>query len=139
MWNLTTLPFRGVPERYPDLTLVFQEAGIAWIPYLLWRLNDHYLQFGEELPYLDRLPSEYVREQCYFTTQPLGHTARDGSHLARVIDAIGPESILYSADLPHTDFDPPSELFDRIRGEFDDDTVAAMMGTTAADLYGVGL
>jgi hypothetical protein len=51
---------------------------------------------------------------------------------------IGAESIMYSADLPHTDFDPPSELFNRVRGAFDDDTIAAMFGGTAADLYGVG-
>lgn len=138
MWNVTTLLLRGVPERYQDLTFVFQEAGIGWIPYLLWRLDDHYLQFGEELPYLEKLPSEYVSDQFYFTTQPLGHTARNGRHLAQVIDMIGSGSIMYSADLPHTDFDPPSELFNRVRGAFDDDAIAAMFGGTAASLYGVG-
>lgn len=29
MWNLTTMIFRGVPERFPDLDIVFQEAGIG--------------------------------------------------------------------------------------------------------------
>jgi len=135
MWNITTLLFRGVPERHPDLEFVFQEAGIAWIPYLLWRLDDHYLQFGDEIPYLNKLPSEYVRDRFYFTTQPLGHTARNGAHLAQIIDMIGPDSVMYSADLPHTDFDPPEELFNRIRGHFDAETVRGIMGETAVDLY----
>ena len=136
MWNITTLLFRGVPERHPDLTFVFQEAGIGWIPFLVWRLDDHYLQFGDEIPYLNKLPSEYIRDQFYFTTQPLGHTARNGSHIARMIEMIGPESVMYSADLPHTDFDPPEELLNRIRSQFDSETVRGIMGETAADLFG---
>ena len=135
MWNLTTMLFRGVPERFPDVTFVFQEAGIGWIPYLLWRLDDHYLQFADELPYLNKLPSEYVVDQFYFTTQPLGHTASNGRHLAWAIEMAGPESIMYSSDLPHTDFDPPEELFDRIRSAFDDDVVANIMGETAMGVF----
>jgi predicted TIM-barrel fold metal-dependent hydrolase len=135
MWNITTLLFRGIPERYPDLEFVFQEAGLAWIPYLVWRLDDHYLQFSDELPYLEKLPSEYIRDQFYFTTQPLGHTADNGTHLAQICEMIGTDSILYSADLPHTDFDPPEELLQRIRGHFDAETVRGIMGETAADFF----
>ena len=136
MWNITTLLFRGVPERHPDLTFVFQEAGIGWIPFLMWRLDDHYLQFGDEIPYLNKLPSEYIRDQFYFTTQPLGHTARNGAHLAQALEMVGPDSVMYSADLPHTDFDPPEELLNRIRSHFDAETVRGIMGETAADLFG---
>jgi predicted TIM-barrel fold metal-dependent hydrolase len=48
---------------------------------------------------------------------------------------IGPDSIMYSADLPHTDFDPPAELFNRIRSNFDVETVRGIMGETAVKLY----
>jgi predicted TIM-barrel fold metal-dependent hydrolase len=135
MWNLTTMLFRGVPERFPDLTFVFQEAGIGWIPYTLWRLDDHYLELSDEIPALDRLPSEYVHEQFYFTTQPLGHTARNPEHLAMAIEMAGPDNLMYSSDLPHPDFDPPEELFDRINGHFDRETVAGIMGGTACEVY----
>jgi predicted TIM-barrel fold metal-dependent hydrolase len=135
MWNLTTMLFRGVPERFPDLTFVFQEAGIGWIPYTLWRLDDHYLELSDEIPALDRLPSEYVHEQFYFTTQPLGHTARNPEHLAMAIEMAGPDNLMYSSDLPHPDFDPPEELFDRINGHFDRETVAGIMGETACEVY----
>ncbi|MFB6311313.1 MAG: amidohydrolase family protein [Salinirussus sp.] len=137
MWNLTTLLFRGVPERFPDLEVVFQEAGVGWIPYTLWRLDDHYLAISDEVPGLDRLPSEYVADQMYFSTQPLGHTARDPSHLAQAIDMAGPENIMYSSDLPHPDFDPPEELFDRIEGHFDREVVDGIMGETAVEVFGL--
>jgi hypothetical protein len=135
MWNLTTWLFRAGPERFPDLDLVFQEAGIGWIPYTLWRLDDHYLAISDEVPGLDKLPSEYVEDSVYFSTQPLGHTARDGSHLAQAIEMAGPGNIMYSSDLPHPDFDPPEELFDRISGHFDDDVVDGIMGETALSVY----
>lgn len=134
MWNLTTMLVRGVPERFPDLEFVFQESGIAWIPYFAWRIDDHYMELSHEF-HVDRLPSEYLKDQFYFTTQPLGHTAHNPEHLAMIIEITGPDSIMYASDLPHTDFDPPSELFDRIRGHFDADQVRGMMGETAADVF----
>lgn len=136
LWNLTTMMVRGVPERFPDLKLVFQEAGIGWIPYAIWRLDDHYLIRPYEF-HIDRMPSEYIAEQCYFTTQPLGHTVRNPEHLAWAIEMAGPESIMYSSDLPHSDFDPPEELFDRIHGYFDEETVRGIMGETAMDVFGI--
>lgn len=136
MWNLTTMLVRGVPERFPDLDLVFQESGIGWIPYTIWRLDDHYLLRPYEF-HINRPPSEYIEEQVYFTTQPLGHTMDNPEHLAWAIEMTGPESIMYSSDLPHSDFDPPTELFDRINGYFEPDIVRGMMGETAADIFGL--
>ncbi|MFB6160651.1 MAG: amidohydrolase family protein [Haloferacaceae archaeon] len=135
MWNVTTMMAQGVPARYPDLEFVVQEAGIGWIPYLMWRLDDEYMARPHEAPFLDRLPSEYMRDQFYYTTQPLGHTAGHPEHLARMIEMVGTESIMYASDIPHHDFDPPEELFDRIRPHFDDETVNDVMGATALELF----
>lgn len=135
--NFVTTMLRGVPERFPDLEHLFQEAGVAAVPYFIWRLDDQYLNKGEEVPHLTKLPSEYIYddELVYFTTQPVGHTARSPRDLARAIELAGPEIMVYAADLPHAAFDPPSELFDRIAGHLDDDTVQQIMGGTAADLF----
>lgn len=136
-WNLTNMIFQGVPERFPDLEFVFQEAGIAWLPYWMWRLDDHYLELSHELPEIDKMPTDYIREQYYVSTQPLGHTAEHPKHLAQIIDMIGPETIMYSADLPHGDFDPPEELFDRVKTHFEEEEVRAMMGQNAIDVFGL--
>ncbi len=133
MWHASTMLVRGVPARFPDLDFVFQEAGIAWLPYFVWRMDDHYLEHSHEF-HLDRLPSEYVEEQFYVTTQPLGHT-KNPKHLARAIELAGPGNVMYASDLPHSDFDPPEELFARIDREFDGETVRGMMGETAVDVF----
>lgn len=137
MWHLTSLMFQGVPERFPDLEFVFQESGVAWVPYWTWRLDDNYLEIPDEVPYLTKLPSEYVRNQFYFSTQPLGHTAANNKHMAMAIEMADPDSIMYSSDLPHVDFDPPRELTDRIHSHFDDDVLNSIMGGTAIDVFGI--
>ena len=135
MWTLTSLLFQGLPERFPGVDWVLQESGIAWVPYMVWRLDDHYLELADELPILTRLPSEYVAESVYFTTQPLGHTAEHPEHLAWAIEMAGAGNVMYSSDLPHPDFDPPEELFDRIRSHFDAATVRGIMGETAREVF----
>jgi predicted TIM-barrel fold metal-dependent hydrolase len=100
-----------------------------------WRLDDYYLQFADQVPLLDRLPSEYIDDRFYFSTQPLGHTSRQPSHMGNAIEAAGPESLMYASDIPHGDFDNPEELFDRIRGHFDGSTVNAIMSDTAAQVF----
>lgn len=135
MWNLTSLNCQGVPERFPDLEFVFQEGGVTWLAYMSRRLDIYYLEKGEELPYLRRQPSSYVEKQCYLTTQPLEHTQGDPVWLAKAIELVGPHSVMYSSDLPHSDWDPTKELFNRIQSQFDQETVRTMMGESAADVF----
>lgn len=137
MIGLTSIMFRGLPERFPDLEFVIQEAGLAWAANLKMRLDDHYMEHAEEIPHLQHLPSEYMDDRFYFTTQPLG-MSKNPKHLASIVDIVGPESIMYSADLPHVDFDPPSELFDRIRAHFETEQLEMMMGGTAAEVFNMG-
>jgi predicted TIM-barrel fold metal-dependent hydrolase len=134
MWNMTTMMFRGVTERF-DIDIVMQEAGIAWVPYMRWRLDDHYLESSHELPHLDKLPSEYIDDDYYFTSQPLGHTAKNPEHMAYAVEMAGADNIMFSSDHPHPDFDLPGELFDRIYSHFDGQTVRNIMGETAVDLF----
>ncbi|MFB6135866.1 MAG: amidohydrolase family protein [Halobacteriaceae archaeon] len=137
MWHLISLVCNGVPERFPDLEFVFQEPGFEWVPWMMWRLDDHYFQNSEDLPMLSKRPSEYVRDQFYFTTQPLGHT-ENYRHMASIMDiAGGGDTLLFSTDHPHPDFDPPEEVFAPAKTGLDDEDVRGVMGETALDLFGL--
>lgn len=137
IWQLISQVFSGVPERFPDLEFVIQESGCEWLPWLTWRLDDHYLQNSQDIPVLTRLPSEYIREQYYFTTQPLGHT-ENPEQLATVLEiAGGADTLMFATDHPHPDFDPPAELFEPIRTRLDPDDVRGVMGETAASVFGL--
>lgn len=136
MIGLGQMMFRGLPERFPDLEFVIQEAGLTWAINMKFRMDDHYMEHAEHIPYLKKSPSEYLDDQFYFTTQPLGLTERP-EYLAWVVEMVGPENVMYSADLPHVDFDPPAELFDRIRSHFDAETLNNIMGGTAIDVFNI--
>lgn len=137
MWHLISMVFNGVPERFPDLKFVLQEPGFEWLPWMMWRLDDHYLQNSEDLPMLTKMPSEYIRDQFYLTTQPLGHT-ENFQHVAWMVEmAGGADTLLFSTDHPHPDFDTPTEVFSAIQGRVDRDDVEGIMGGAAIDLFGL--
>ncbi|MCI2417335.1 amidohydrolase [Saccharopolyspora sp. K220] len=108
--QLTSLIMEGVFDRFPNLRIALIEGGFAWLPPLLWRLDDLYHRMREEVPHLSRLPSEYVRDQVRLTTQPMEEPG-DPRHLLDLIEQLGPQSLMFSTDYPHWDFDNPHRAF----------------------------
>jgi uncharacterized protein len=108
--TVTSLVFEGVFERFPKLKVVLIEGGFAWVPALCWRMDKHWERMRAETPQLKRPPSDYVRAQCWFTTQPI-EEPDDPAHLAEVIDWIGWDRLMFSSDYPHWDFDDPRQVF----------------------------
>lgn len=138
MTNLADVVTRGILVRYPDLQLIVQEAGLGWIPYFLRRFDLEYRNNQEDAPMLERPPSEYILEQCYFTSQPI-EGARDLEYITAVVDLFdGQENLLFSSDYPHFDFDNSDELLTCL-SRFDDEVVEKIYGRTAATVFGIDL
>ena len=108
MTHLTNWLFNGIPERFPNLKVIWIESGLAWIPFLMQRLDHEYLLRSSDAPLLTKRPSEYMREMFY-TSQPL--EACHPKALAMTLDMMDAEhTLLYSSDWPHWDFDPPARI-----------------------------
>jgi predicted TIM-barrel fold metal-dependent hydrolase len=106
--HMTNWIINGLPERFPKLKLVWVESGLAWIPFLMQRLDHEFQMRTCEAPLLKRLPSEYMREM-YYTSQPLEKS--NMKLLQATMDAFNAETqLLYASDWPHWDFDPPSAI-----------------------------
>lgn len=136
MRNLTSLLFEGIPAKY-DLTFVIQGAGLGVVPYTTYRLDDHYLELGYEIPALDRLPSAYLEESFYWCTQPVDQPGDDPTYLAAMVDIIGSDNVLFASDLPHAVTDLPGPLLERLRPYFAADEIAGILGENAVELYGL--
>lgn len=106
MSNLVSIMHTGVPARYPGSKFVFTEAGIAWVPYMTWRMDKYHQEYRRTVPILERKPSEYVREQMWFATQPI-EEPDDPAHLVDTIRHCGEDRIIFASDWPHHDFDHP--------------------------------
>jgi predicted TIM-barrel fold metal-dependent hydrolase len=103
---VTSLVVEGVFEQIPNLKVVLVEGGFAWLPALTWRLDKHYKRLREEVPHLKRLPSEYIRDHIWVTTQPVEEPERPAD-LLKTFEWIGWDRIMFSTDYPHWDQDDP--------------------------------
>jgi predicted TIM-barrel fold metal-dependent hydrolase len=108
--HLTNWVINGLPERFPKLKTIWIESGLAWLPYLMQRLDSEYMMRTSEAPLLKRKPSDYIKEM-YFSSQPI---ERDHNRLVEAtFEAINAETqLLYASDWPHWDFDTPSTIYD---------------------------
>jgi len=104
---LISMIFEGVFERYPTLKVVLVEAGLAWGASLMWRMDRQWAKLKQETPHLKRLPSEYMKTNVWFTTQPI-EEPEPRIQLAEAIDWIGWDRILFATDYPHWDYDDPA-------------------------------
>ncbi|HLH88468.1 MAG TPA: amidohydrolase family protein [Xanthobacteraceae bacterium] len=108
--HLTNWVINGLPVRFPKLKVMWIESGLAWLPFLMQRLDHEYLMRVSEAPLLKRLPSEYIGEMFY-TMQPM--EATNLKLLEGTFEAIRADTqLLYASDWPHWDFDVPAKVFD---------------------------
>jgi predicted TIM-barrel fold metal-dependent hydrolase len=110
MVHLTNWVIHGLCERFPNLPVVWIESGLAYLPFMMQRLDSEYLMRQSEAPLLKRLPSEYMR-QMYYCNQPMERT--NMKLLEATFEAIDAENtVMFASDWPHWDFDQPSVILD---------------------------
>lgn len=133
MVHMTNWIINGLPERFPKLKLMWIESGLAWLVFLMQRLDNEYLMCSSEAPLLKCLPSDYMREM-YYTMQPL--ETSNLKLLEETLEAIAaPTQPLYASDWPHWDFDVPARLYDL---PFLDEKVRAdILSYNAARLFAI--
>ncbi|HET6308777.1 MAG TPA: amidohydrolase family protein [Rhodopila sp.] len=103
---LASMVVEGIFARFPQLRIVLIEAGFAWLPALAWRLDRICSRLRTESPHLKRLPSEYIRDHIWLTTQPM-EEPESAAHLRDTIEWIGWDRLLFATDYPHWDYDDP--------------------------------
>jgi uncharacterized protein len=108
--HCTNWVVNGLGERFPKLPVIWIEAGLAWVPFLMQRLDHEYMMRSSECPTLKKKPSDYMRDM-YYSSQPIELQDLDAVKCTfRMINA--ETQLLYSSDYPHWDFDLPSTIFD---------------------------
>lgn len=103
----------GVLERFPNLRVAFLEGNCAWLPWLLYRLDERAKLHGPlaDVP-LSKKPSDYFLGQCFISVDP------DETLVTDVVERIGDNNLIISTDYPHIDAHFPHALeeFLRIQG-----------------------
>lgn len=134
METMTSLVVQGTPAKFPDLDFVILEAGIEFLPCVMYRLNKEYSIRRVEAPLLEKSPEEYIRDQFYVGTQPIGEP-NNPKDVRRLIEIAGPEMILFATDYPHWDFDEPNAVDKFLHNKFEPEERTALLGGNAAEVY----
>ncbi len=107
--QITSLVCEGIFERFPTLKIVLIEGGFGWLPSLMWRLDRAYTRLKEEVPHLKRLPSEYIRQHFWITTQPMEEPTKPQQFHELLAQLDMNDRLMFATDYPHWDFDAPDQ------------------------------
>ena len=130
--QVTSLVVEGVFEKFPGARVTLIEGGFAWLPALMWRLDKNYRALRNEVPWLTKPPSEYIRQHFRSTTQPIEEPPNP-RHLMDIVDMIGCDDFLmFATDYPHWDFDAPDRAIPAIVPK---DLRKRIMTTNATEHY----
>ena len=136
---VASLIFEGVFERFPSLKVVLVELGWSWAAPFSWRLDAAWSVLKDEVPHLQRKPSEYLRDHFWFTTQPIEEPPKPRwlHELVLQLERCGMgDRLMFSSDYPHWDFDSPDEA---LPASLADDVRARIFAGNASSLYGIAL
>jgi predicted TIM-barrel fold metal-dependent hydrolase len=98
---VTSLIAEGVFQAFPQLRVSVLESGFTWVPIWGWRMNKEWKALRREIPWVDRLPLDILRDHMRFSTAPID--AGPPELMAKVIEWIGDENILmFATDYPHS-------------------------------------
>ncbi|MEB4209713.1 amidohydrolase family protein [Mycobacterium sp. 94-17] len=140
--NFSLVPsmiFEGVFERFPKLKVVLIELGWSWVPAFAWRLDASYRVMHKEVPHLTKLPSEYLQEHFWYSTQPMEEPEdpRWFDDVLAYCDRFGiGDRLMFSSDYPHWDFDSPQEA---VPASVPHETKAKILAGIASELYNIPL
>lgn len=141
-WSARPLWFliwSGVFERFPRLKFAVTECGAFWVNDLLWRMDSVFerehgsKKLGDQLTAnLSMRPSDYFDRNCF-----IGASNTHRRELERRYE-IGVGNLMWGNDFPHPEGTWPhtAEFLHRAFHDIPTDETRAMLGETAAEVYG---
>ena len=107
--NLVDMVTRGTFVRFPEIRFAVAEAGVAWMPWLMLRMDKEYMERRKDVPFLKHPPSYYLKN-VYLCTQPI-EEPENLQDLVTLIDLYdGEDTTMFASDWPHHDFDHPMKV-----------------------------
>jgi len=136
----TALVSGGVLDRFPDLRIVFLEAGCQWVPFILERIHHRYKNQGSTLRKflpqtapIQKLPVlEYIkRGNIFFSTEV------EDEILPNVLNLVGEGQVIFGSDMPHGDRERCAARMLQERTDISESAKESILDKNPARLYGI--
>ena len=122
----------GVLARHPSLRVAFLEGNCGWLPFLLWRLDEHWEMFGDQwAPELKNPPSFYFKRQGYASVEA------DEEPVKYAVDFVGNDCLVFSTDFPHVDTKYPRAVERFLQLPLGEEDKRKILWDNCAAYYGV--
>jgi predicted TIM-barrel fold metal-dependent hydrolase len=137
MASLSDFLFSGILVRYPTVKLAYSEGQIGWLPYILERADDVWVDhraWHEAKDLVPEPPSSYYYKHvfgCFFKDR----------HGLESLHRIGVDNVTFETDYPHTDSTWPhtKELATKMVEGLSDDVVYKIMRGNAIRMLSLDL
>jgi predicted TIM-barrel fold metal-dependent hydrolase len=136
--HIASLIAEGVLDRYPDLMFVFQDGGFDMITPIMWRMDMDWPITRTEVPWVKKLPSDYLRGHIRFVTNSLLEGPPDSEsdmvvEWAHRTDAVN--LLIYGSGYPVWSAARPDDVF----AALPDDERNRILFENASDVYSAQL
>lgn len=112
--HLVSMMVEGVLDHLPSLRLVFADGGFDLLGPMTWRLDKDYRPMRADMPWMKRLPSDYLAEHVRFVAHRMDGPA-DDDVAAEWLPMVGADSLLvYGSNYPNWDFLHPRLVYPEV-------------------------
>ncbi|MEM7533104.1 MAG: amidohydrolase family protein [Chloroflexota bacterium] len=131
MAHVTSLICEGVFEKFPNFKFLFIEHDTFWVSGLMWHMDTDWKGLRDYTPWVKKLPSEYLRSNIRFGSQPMPNTPTRAD-LEKYLEWMWADEVMvFASDYPHWDWDEPNMFL----AGFDKDFRRRVMYENAKELY----
>jgi predicted TIM-barrel fold metal-dependent hydrolase len=131
--HLATLIIEGVFGRHPGLRFVFADGGYDILTPLMWRLDTFWVSMRDQTPWVDRYPSEYLREHVRYCSSAFDGPTDPALSERWLGFTDKADLLMYGSSYPHWSTSTPEDVVVGLNAEQRE----KVLWRNASELYGL--
>jgi predicted TIM-barrel fold metal-dependent hydrolase len=138
LMGMVSMMSGGIFDRFPNLRVVYLEAGCLWVHFILERLHHRFQHSRKNLsnivsrtaPIQKLAPMDYIKKgNIYFSSEV------EDILLPQVLDLVGDGQLMFASDMPHGDRERFAAKMLQDRKDISDATKTKILETNPAQFY----
>ena len=138
LMGMVSMMSGGIFDRFPNLRVVYLEAGCLWVHFILERLHHRFQHSGKNLanivsrtaPIQKLAPMDYIKKgNIYFSSEV------EDVLLPQVLQLVGDGQLMFASDMPHGDRERFAAKMLQGRRDISDATKTKILETNPAKFY----